>query len=664
MSENFARGDPRAWLVSTSVSDTLAQIARQRDQFLCDLPTDDLRPLIRDRWNLCKSVGIDPHSARAPDGLTREHIEEILRVDDFGHIGRQVADDFARVISGSGHCLVLADRSGRIFYAVGDDRVKAGLEEVNFIPGGLWTEEAVGPNGVGTALATAAPVFVWGPEHFCEGWQPWICYGSPVRDPVSGRVTGAVDISGPAPTRSEIAFNLTVTVARTIERSLGVRALQRQQALISEFLAATKRWPNDGIILVDEDGRILELNPRGMALLKRDVRTLMGYPLKDASPELDEFVQHCWKNGGTLERTTARYATQIHVHCSLTIVERKASGCLLILRAVEPSGLHGSPRFAGPMTVQPAVTFADIKGCHPDLMAALLKARTAAENDKTVLLTGETGTGKDLVAQAIHHASRRAGGPFVAINCAALPSELCASELFGYARGAFTGAKVDGSLGKFAQASGGTLFLDEISSMPFDLQATLLRAIETKSVTPLGSSRSQAVDVRVIAAANQELSTLVNRQRFRADLYYRLNVISVRCPPLRGRAEDILFLASCFLNQGCGEVGRTPLRLSEEVKNILVQHSWPGNVRELKNLCSRWIEEVETEVVSFYDLPSEMQVGSVPTTEEVSMADAEAQLIIRTIKECNNNISMVARRLGVSRATIYNKLRVIQARNQ
>jgi len=297
-------------------------------------------------------------------------------------------------------------------------------------------------------------------------------------------------------------------------------------------------------------------------------------------------------------------------------------------------------------------------------LEALRKARTAAENDKTVLLTGETGTGKDLVAQAIHGASRRSAGPFVAVNCAALPSELCASELFGYARGAFTGAKVDGSLGKFAQASGGTLFLDEISSMPFDLQATLLRAIETKSVTPLGSSRSQAVDVRVIAAANEELSTLVNRQRFRADLYYRLNVISVRCPPLRGHAEDILFLASCFLNQGCAEASRTPLILSEEVRSILLQHSWPGNVRELKNLCSRWIEEVEAEIVSFYDLPPEMQAGSpAPVSKEVSLAGAEADLIVRTIKECNNNISMVARRLGVSRATVYNKLRVIRARN-
>src|SRR5581483_7817318 len=209
---------------------------------------------------------LDPHARRAPRGLEPDQIAQLFEHDDFAIAGRQVLGDFAHVVEASGHVIVLADAQGRIFLEIGNPKTMLGLEEVNLSPGGLWCERAVGPNGIGSALLRGRPCYVFGPEHFCEGWHPWVCYGSPVRDPVSGRALGAVDISGPALQLDRSAFNFTLSLARSIERALANVALERRHALLEEFLRAIRRWPGEGIVAVDEEGRIVHFSTEAARL--------------------------------------------------------------------------------------------------------------------------------------------------------------------------------------------------------------------------------------------------------------------------------------------------------------------------------------------------------------------------------------------------------------
>ena len=244
--------------------------------------------------------------------------------------------------------------------------------------------------------------------------------------------------------------------------------------------------------------------------------------------------------------------------------------------------------------VGPNCTFADIHGRHPKLQRAIEVARRAAAVDLPVLIVGETGTGKELFARAIHFASPRSRGPFVAVNCAAIPRSLLESELFGYVEGAFTGARRGGNAGKFELASGGTLFLDEIGDMPLDAQVTLLRVLEEKVITRLGARWATPVDVRIVAATNKDLATEARAGRFRNDLLYRLRVVVVELPPLRERMEDLPMLVSVLLQDVASRIDRGPFTVDEAVLDLIRRYAWPGNVRELRAclehaaLSARW----------------------------------------------------------------------------
>jgi sigma-54 dependent transcriptional regulator, acetoin dehydrogenase operon transcriptional activator AcoR len=633
-------------------------------------PDDAIRPHIASRWRWCREHHIDPGARRAPTALSAEILTEILANADLGIAGKEILADFAHVVHRTKHIIVVADAHGRIIHGVGDPETWSAVESLNFAPGGLWSEDAVGPNGIGTALTTGRTGLVFGPEHFCEGWQPWVCYGSPIRDPATGVVVGAVDISGRARDARWTALDLTAVVARSVERTLGGRSLRRRQALIEEYLSALRRWPNDGVMLVDETGKVLEISTRGAQILRQDLRLLLGQQLENSLPELSDIFQSSWSAGGTQETTTQHSQVRAHVHCSPVIIENRAAGSLMILRPVEHHELVAMPSRAGTVHAgaQRIATWGDILGESRAIANALRLAEISASNGKTVLLTGETGTGKELFAQAIHSASSRADGPFIAVNCAALPRDLFESELFGYASGAFTGARREGARGRFEQADGGTLFLDEISSLPFDLQSKLLRVLESKLVTRLGCATPRHVDARVIAASNEELTALVAAGRFRADLYYRLNVMSVRIPPLRERPEDILFLVKYFLAQERQHSARPPLMLSPAVEEVLVHFDWPGNVRELRNLCERWAAQVIGHEITLNDVPHEMgaarRFSSAAERAVVDAGTVTVDDLLAALEASGNNVSATARKLGVSRTTVYNKLRLARERTE
>jgi len=639
------------------------EVRRQWETFVGSMDNDpggSVRPDIASRWRWCREHCVDPRMEKAPIDLSPEMLAELLAKEDLGIAGKEILGDFAQAVHHAGHIIVLADARGRILHAVGDPGVRNAVGDLNFHEGGLWSEEAAGPNGISIALTTGRTGLVFGPEHFVEACHPWVCYGSPVRDPVTGVMVGAVDISGRAQDVGLAAMDLTVAVARSVERMLTGRSLIRRHALIAEYLSALRRWPSDGVMLLDETGRVIEINPRGAQIFRRDLRLLLGQQIATAIPELGEIFQLSWKTGGTQETATQHSDAHVHVHCSPVIIESRPAGSLMILRPIEQHATAVSlPRPVGArLSSRRLATFGDILGDSQAIAKALRIAEIAAGSGKTVLLIGETGTGKELFAQAVHSASSRSAGAFVAVNCAALPRDLFESELFGYAPGAFTGARRDGAHGSFEQADGGTLFLDEISSMPLDLQSKLLRVLETKVVTRLGCATPRYVDARVIAASNEDLTALVAAGRFRADLYYRLNVLSVRVPPLRERPEDILFFVKYFLAQERQESGLPPLLLSRPVQEALVLFKWPGNVRELKNLCERWAIQVVGREVTLNDFPSEM--NSVPPTAPADRSEARAigsDEITAALEKSGHNVSAVARALGISRATIYNRLR-------
>ncbi|MDK2930786.1 MAG: hypothetical protein PWR07_917 [Bacillota bacterium] len=312
-------------------------------------------------------------------------------------------------------------------------------------------------------------------------------------------------------------------------------------------------------------------------------------------------------------------------------------------------------------------TFGDIVGSSSAIRAAITKAKRFASVDSTVLILGETGTGKELFAQSIHNASARRDGPFVAVNCAAFPETLLESELFGYVEGAFTGAKREGKEGLFELAHHGTIFLDEIASMPLRLQARLLRVLQEKEVMRLGDDRMIPVDVRVIAASNKDLRRLVADGLFQADLYYRLDVLTLVVPPLRDRAEDIPLLAKAFLETLSRKLGMASSGFTDDALAFLSAYAWPGNVRELKNTVEKCLVLSDGGIITRSDVLDALGESSSSSADNPDgnternlqslVRTAERESIARVLRECGGNRSEAARRLGINRTTLWRKLR-------
>jgi sigma-54 dependent transcriptional regulator, acetoin dehydrogenase operon transcriptional activator AcoR len=645
------------------------EITRTWEAFLSsgELTGPGLRPIIAERWRSSRELGIDPLMQRAPSVLSSEEIGIILAREDLGRAGRPVLDDFARFIEGTGHVLVLADEAGRILHAAGHSGVQEVLERVNLAPGALWSEAAVGPNGIGTPIAVGRPEMVFGPEHYCQGWQPFFCCGAPVRDPATCRTVGAVDLTGPASKAHPMAFALTLSIARWVERNLSVLGLERRNALLESFRGLQLRWPNEAVLLLDGDGTIVEMNARAAAL-----SSVSSPPrLEDLARALSGPARHVLESGICREETLVLKSAGALVRTAVCRIEPvrvggRAVGTVVVLSVPSPGGLAGraarartaDARYGGTRGSHRRYSFADILGDSPALHEALELARAVARGPclKPVLILGESGSGKEVVAHAIHQESDRAQKPFVAVNCSALPRELVESELFGYASGAFTGARREGQAGKFEAAQGGTVFLDEVDSMPLEVQAKLLRVIETSEVVRLGSANPVGLDVAVVAASGPDLRRRVEEGTFRLDLFHRLSVVEIVMPPLRERRGDIPVLAAAFLERECAELGREPLALSREAAERVAAYHWPGNIRELQNLCARWAMTVARKDIRLQDVPAHVRGASGPRVDDAlggSLRKREDAIIRQTLLETGGRVAEAARRLGVNKTTLY-----------
>lgn len=441
---------------------------------------------------------------------------------------------------------------------------------------------------------------------------------------------------------------------------------------------------SDGIIAVDDTGHITVFNEAAQRLTGRTAGDVVGRHVNDVLPEigfartlaaassqsgsppnspsesdLPSAHPEVHRINGTLVNVT-RVPIVVDGSCVGAIGTFQDIGRLQALEKNLRKRLYARGHVA-------RFTFGDIVGSSSAIRAAITKAKRFASVDSTVLILGETGTGKELFAQSIHNASARRDGPFVAVNCAAFPETLLESELFGYVEGAFTGAKREGKEGLFELAHHGTIFLDEIASMPLRLQARLLRVLQEREVMRLGDDRMIPVDVRVIAASNKDLRRLVADGLFQADLYYRLDVLTLVVPPLRDRVEDIPLLAKAFLETLSRKLGMASRGFTDEALALLSAYAWPGNVRELKNTVEKCLVLSDGGIITRSDVLDALGEGSSSSADNPDgnaqrnlqslVRTAERETIARVLRECGGNRSEAARRLGIDRTTLWRKLR-------
>ena len=546
--------------------------------------------------------------------------------------------------------MILSDPGGFIIETAGDPRIVDQGRRNHLEVGGNWEEGAIGTNAIGTALAERRAVRILGAEHFCEDVQRWACAATPVRYPGDGELLGVVDISGLARTFNPQSLALAVAISREIEASLDQALKLERDVLWRYFVSKRSIWLSEEMLLVDSHGSLVHATQKAL-------RTLDGSQPQTLPAAIRAVVRT------TPETRWADGFRQRFPNANLEVVknEGQAIGCVVVLHRNRSRLPAPALRTAS----NPSVGFDQILGESAAIREARERARKLAANTLPILIEGETGVGKELFARAIKGAGPNAQGPFVPVNCGGIPHDLIASELFGYAKGAFTGADEQGRAGKIEKASGGVLCLDEIGEMPLDLQAYLLRVLEDRIVHRIGEHEGRTVDIQILSMTNRSLAAEVEAGRFRRDLYHRIAGARVRIPPLRERGEDILLLAERFATAVADKLGRVPVTFSSEAAALMVAYRWPGNVRELRNIVETTVALTESGLIEADDLPDEVRTvtpGSDPTNDEQpppvagDLHEAERQAILAQVRACDGNLTQAARRLGLARSTLYLRL--------
>jgi transcriptional regulator of acetoin/glycerol metabolism len=593
--------------------------------------------------------------------------------------------------------VVLCDATGTILHSIGDDDFLGRARKVALATGVNWSEQSKGTNAIGTALVAEAPTLVHADEHFMHANHFLTCSAAPILDP-RGNILGVLDVTGDQRSYHQHTMALVRMSARMIENhwlSDDYRHVLRLHFHSrAEFIGTLM----EGILAVTPDGRIVGANRSALDQLAMSGAAVRMHSLPSLlGTTVAALVEHFRSPLATPLVARAVDDRQFFLMARFDWPAWHSAGEVsAAAAAAAPSTAPRGAAASAPRALSTAsIGMAALTTGDAQMAAIAAKVRRVIDRDIPILILGETGTGKELLARAIHQESQRARQPFVAVNCASIPDTLIESELFGYEEGAFTGARRKGAVGKIVQANGGTLFLDEIGDMPIALQAHLLRVLQERQVVPLGSSKAVAVDVAIVCATHRNLREMIAAQSFREDLYYRLNGLAVKLPPLRERS-DLATLAQRIIER---EAAPRPLALSPEVATLLARCRWPGNVRQLFNvlrtacvmaagesllrrehLPDDFLDELRAheqaapaapvlapEAVA---TPSALAVpastapvaamppasAEVPTSPR-SLDDIEIDAIRRAVDAAGGNISEAAKHLGISRNTIYRKLR-------
>lgn len=608
-------------------------------------------------WRRCLNNGVDVETPNN-DILTRQELA--VRIEQNSQLIAHAEPEMMTLCEQIAHTksmVVLSDSEGIILSSMGDYEVISHTQRTSLLPGASWSEADRGTNAIGTALMEQSGVSVQGAEHFMSYHHRLSCSAVPIFG-AQNELLGTLDVSNNLSTPQQHTLALVKMASQMIENRL-FRA-SHKAALVLHFHARPEfigtLW--EGIAMFSDGGELMAINRSGQFQLNMSVQQVAS------TASLIQFDQ-------LFDTSLASILKQATSSLNFVFPLRLSSGARLYARmeiAHQPSTKVGYSQGASRTS---AASLEMLTSNDPQISLAIQQVRQVLNRQISILIQGETGSGKELFARAIHEASNRSQGPWVAVNCAALPEGLIEAELFGYEEGAFTGAKRKGSPGKIEQANGGTLFLDEIGDMPLSLQARLLRVLQERSVTPLGSTKSKPVDFALISATNQKLKDKVASSEFRSDLYYRINGLSISLPALRERTDLKELIQFILQIEHVAYAEITP-----DAMRILENHPWPGNIRQLHNVLRTALalaDSAPIDIMHFtQDFLDELDVAEKGAGEFNFVGDRpsalapssplkvlEGDAIERAMQQHQGNISAVARQLGLSRNTLYRKLKIL-----
>jgi sigma-54 dependent transcriptional regulator, acetoin dehydrogenase operon transcriptional activator AcoR len=615
----------------------------------------DRDPLILNSWKRCVSHHkLDPAVMRpaviVEDRCLREHreaMDDLLRTARFG------VEALYRQVAGLGYVLLLTDDQGITVDYIGDEATTDYLRTAGLYLGADWNEARAGTNGTGTCIFTGEALTVHQTEHFDATHIPLSCTVAPIYDS-TGNLAAVLDISALSSPKQKssqyLALQIVKNFAHRIETANLIRSCSRNWILKLTSNQGLAEVDTEFVFVLDSSGRILGFNHYGRQLLALELKIdwrakhlLLGRPITDFFDcEID-----------SLPRFAASRSIEWNV------IRLTASGRRLFIQVVPPSTVrilqrpptaHDEYKLPQPLKA--------VAGEEPSVQKSLGKLARLLNTSMSILIRGETGTGKEFLAKAIHTSSARAQGPFVPVNCAALPENLIESELFGYEGGSFTGALSKGKKGLIREAHGGTLFLDEIGDMPLSSQTRLLRVLAEREVTPIGGLKPTAVDMRVVSATHCDLLDLVRQGKFREDLFFRLNGATIALPALRERS-DLAWMVNELLARRCkpDEPRRT---ISQSALDVLSAYSWPGNIRELVNVIDFACAMASDPEIRMEDLPDQVFEQKAAIAQETGLAGDnrdEAAILLDHLKRSGWNISAAARLLGIDRTTLHRRMR-------
>ncbi len=656
------------------------------------LSADTQRMLIESSWTRSSRYGLRGHESQDLSALPvtdlrllREQHQELMQ-----HAA-PVMETLHQQIIDTESMVVLTDARGVVLHSLGDDSFAQRASQVALRPGVNWSEAQKGTNAIGTAIFEKQPVVVHADQHFLHANRGLTCSASPIFAP-AGDLLGVLDVTGDYRGFHKHTMGLVRMSAQMIENTL-FRRIYASQLIVAfharaEFIGTLM----EGLLAFAPDGKVLGANRSAclqLELSRSSLGTHTALSLLRRGPgELHKLaaiavstpLQCVLPSGVRIYAVPSALTARTVVGADVDEYSEQQPHVTQPAHSNNKSARQAQSRQTAPLAdTLPQATLDHLDSGDVQIAKAVARLRRVATTDVSVLLEAETGAGKEWFSLAIHRASERRAGPFVAVNCAAIPEGLIESELFGYEEGAFTGARRKGHQGKILQANGGTLFLDEIGDMPLAMQARLLRVLQERVVTPLGSSASIPVDVRLICATHQRLRDLIERKAFRDDLYYRLNGLTVRLPPLRERS-DVREIVARLLRS----LGGPQWTLAPDVWQMMLAHPWPGNLRQLSNVLATAIaiaapekeiraEHLPDDFLDDQDAPAVGNVVAANTTVNgtsvrnssalQSLDDVATEAMQRALARHRGNVSAAARELGVSRNTLYRNLTKSQLRS-
>ncbi|WP_350342896.1 sigma 54-interacting transcriptional regulator [Proteinivorax tanatarense] len=614
---------------------------------------------IKESHQRCIDLGLSKKIKYSKKILGNEKLQDKMENKrEFITLSKPFISKLYDFVKGSNFFTILTDEKGCILDVIGDDKILSEAFSLKMIPGAYMDEKNIGTNAMSLALTEKTPVQVSGADHFITAYHRWTCSAAPIRD-TKGEIIGVLNLTGYSDSVHPHSLGMVVAAVNAIEKMLEAKSSNAELENVKIFLDTMLDSIPSGIITADLEGNIKTLNKYATELFGYDYLEMKNMNISDVFSEWSNAVKAIKKKESFLDEDVFVKANRNILQLNLSVHpildhKRKLKDVVYVFKEVKKVR-----KLANKIMGRQAIyTFDKIIGTNKDFVESVQFAKKISDSRSTILIMGESGTGKEVFAQSIHNHSRRRKESFVAINCGAIPKNLIESELFGYAEGAFTGAKRSGHPGKFEIADGGTIFLDEIGEMPLDMQTRLLRVIEEGTVSRVGSTNEVVVDVRIIAATNKKLSDEVKKGNFRKDLFYRLNVLPLKLMPLRERKEDIPLLIDYFMDRISKRINKKQVEISANHMEKLLNYNWPGNIRELENLIELMLNtEKVPNFLDLIDTKSGSDLDYTVLDDDLTLEQVEKEHIIKVLKSSNGNITNSAKTLGIGRNTLYRKIK-------